>query len=46
MTDQLLGTTISDSFKKMNHIAQAIAREHMHPHIAPPHLLKVPISED
>jgi ATP-dependent Clp protease ATP-binding subunit ClpB len=40
MTDQLLGTIISDSFKKMNHIAQAIARENMHPHIAPPHLLK------
>ncbi|THU38470.1 ATP-dependent Clp protease ATP-binding subunit [Niastella caeni] len=40
MTDQLLGITISDSFKKMNHIAQAIARENMHPHIAPPHLLK------
>ncbi len=46
MTDQLLGTTISDSFKKMNHIAQAIAREHMHPHIAPPHLLKALLHKD
>ena len=46
MTDQLLGTPISDSFKKMNHIAQAIAREHMHPHIAPPHLLKALLHKD
>jgi ATP-dependent Clp protease ATP-binding subunit ClpA len=46
MTDQLLGTTISDSFKKMNHIAQAIARENMHPHIAPPHLLKALLHKD
>ncbi|OQP58096.1 type VI secretion system ATPase ClpV [Niastella vici] len=46
MTDQLLGITISDSFKKMNHIAQAIAREHMHPHIAPPHLLKALLHKD
>ncbi|MBO9205321.1 MULTISPECIES: ATP-dependent Clp protease ATP-binding subunit [Niastella] len=46
MTDQLLGTTISDSCKKMNHIAQAIARENMHPHIAPPHLLKALLHKD
>ncbi|WP_207513587.1 ATP-dependent Clp protease ATP-binding subunit [Longitalea luteola] len=46
MTDQLLGITVSDSFKKMNHIAQAIAREHMHPHIAPPHLLKALLHKD
>jgi ATP-dependent Clp protease ATP-binding subunit ClpA len=46
MTDQLSGTTISDSFKKMNHIAQAIARENMHPHIAPPHLLKALLHKD
>jgi ATP-dependent Clp protease ATP-binding subunit ClpB len=46
MTDQLLGVSISDSFKKMNHIAQAIAREHMHPHIAPPHLLKALLHKD
>jgi ATP-dependent Clp protease ATP-binding subunit ClpB len=46
MTDQLLGVTISDSFKKMNHIAQAIAREHMHPHIAPSHLLKALLHKD
>jgi ATPases with chaperone activity, ATP-binding subunit len=31
---------ISETFKKVNHIAQSIAREHMHPFIAPPHLLK------
>lgn len=46
MTETLLGTTISDSFKKMNHIAQAIARENMHPHIAPPHLLKALLHKD
>jgi ATP-dependent Clp protease ATP-binding subunit ClpA len=46
MTDQLLDTTISDSFKKMNHIAQAIARENRHPHIAPPHLLKALMHRD
>ncbi|WP_205509744.1 ATP-dependent Clp protease ATP-binding subunit [Longitalea arenae] len=46
MTDQLLGITVSDAFKKMNHIAQAIAREHMHPHIAPPHLLKALLHKD
>jgi ATP-dependent Clp protease ATP-binding subunit ClpA len=46
MTDVLLGTTISESFKKMNHIAQAIARENMHPHIAPPHLLKALLHKD
>lgn len=46
MTDQLFGTMISDSFKKMNHIAQAIARENMHPHIAPPHLLKALLHKD
>lgn len=46
MTEQLFGTTISDSFKRMNHIAQAIAREHMHPHIAPPHLLKALLHKD
>lgn len=46
MTDQLLGAAISDSFKKMNHIAQAIARENMHPHIAPPHLLKALLHRD
>src|ERR1700754_2798788 len=46
MTETLLGTTISDSFKKMNHIAQSIARENMHPHIAPPHLLKALLHKD
>lgn len=46
MSDQLVGITKSDSFKKMNHIAQAIAREHMHPHIAPPHLLKALLHKD
>jgi ATP-dependent Clp protease ATP-binding subunit ClpB len=46
MTETLSGTTISDSFKKMNHIAQAIARENMHPHIAPSHLLKALLHKD
>jgi ATP-dependent Clp protease ATP-binding subunit ClpA len=38
--------TISDSFKKVNHIAQSIARENMHPFIAPPHLLKALMHKD
>ena len=46
MTETLTGITKSDSFKKMNHIAQAIAREHMNPHIAPPHLLKALLHRD
>lgn len=46
MTEQLFDSTISDSFKRMNHIAQAIARENMHPHIAPPHLLKALLHKD
>jgi ATP-dependent Clp protease ATP-binding subunit ClpB len=46
MTEQLSGITISESFRKMNHIAQAIARENMHPHIAPPHLLKALLHKD
>src|SRR5687767_12359850 len=38
--------SISDSFKKVNHIAQSIARENMHPFIAPPHLLKALLHKD
>src|SRR5581483_2702331 len=46
MTEQLSGISVSESFRKMNHIAQAIARENMHPHIAPPHLLKALLHKD
>jgi len=37
---------ISETFKKVNHIAQSIARENMHPFIAPPHLLKALLHKD
>ena len=46
MTDQLSGIAISESFKRINHIAQAIAKENMHPHIAVPHLLKALLHKD
>jgi ATP-dependent Clp protease ATP-binding subunit ClpA len=40
MTDQLNGIYFSEACRKVSHIAQAVARENMHPHIATPHLLK------
>jgi ATP-dependent Clp protease ATP-binding subunit ClpB len=46
MTQQLNGINFSDTFKKVNHIAQAIAKENMHPHIAPPHILKALLHKD
>lgn len=46
MTDQLNGIYFSEAFKKVNHIAQAIAREHMHPYISTPHLLKALVHKD
>jgi len=46
MTEHLHGITVSESFRKMNHIAQAIAKENMHPHIAAPHLLKALLHKD
>lgn len=46
MNDQLNGIYFSDDFKKANHIAQALAREFMHPHIATAHLLKALLHKD
>jgi ATP-dependent Clp protease ATP-binding subunit ClpB len=46
MTDQLNGIYYSETCSKVTHIAQAIARENMHPRIAAPHLLKALLHKD
>ena len=46
MNEQLNGISFSGDFIKVNHIAQAIAREHMHPHITPAHILKALLHRD
>lgn len=40
------GIVFSEDFKKVNHIAQAIAKENMHPHIATAHLLRALLHQD
>lgn len=46
MTEQLSGIHLSESTKRVSHIAQALARENMHPRIATPHLLKALVHKE
>lgn len=46
INEQLDGIVFSEDFKKVNHIAQAIAKEHMHPTIATAHLLRALLHRD
>lgn len=46
MAEAWNGMSFSEALKKVNHIAQAYAKENMHAQVSPPHLLKALLHKD